>query len=96
VLGRRLLPTSQKSSATSQSLQHFRDVYGIDGRIFEVEVQAESRLIGRTLGDLTSHGRAGWILGVKSGKDLQRLAKVPFWPLWVQNVPLKIMLCHVS
>lgn len=71
LLGRRLLPTSQKRSSTSQSLQHFRDVYGIDGRIFEVEVQEGSRLIDRTLGDLTSHGRAGWILGVQSGKNLQ-------------------------
>jgi di/tricarboxylate transporter len=70
-IGRKLLPASQKSSSTSLNLQHFRDVYGIDGRIFEVEVNKDSRLIGRTLGDLTSHGRAGWILGVKSGKSLQ-------------------------
>jgi di/tricarboxylate transporter len=71
VLGRRLLPVTQKSSGSSQSLQHFRDVYGIDGRIFEVEVKEGSRLIDRTLGDVSSHGRAGWIMGVKSGKDLQ-------------------------
>ena len=71
LLGRRLLPATQKSSGSSQSLQHFRDVYGIDGRIFEVEVREGSRLIDRTLGDIASHGRAGWILGVKSGKDLK-------------------------
>lgn len=71
VLGRRFLPVTQKSLGSSQSLQHFRDVYGIDGRIFEVEVKAGSRLIDRTLGDIASHGRAGWIMGIKSGKDLK-------------------------
>lgn len=71
ILGRRLLPVTQKSSGASQSLQHFKDVYGIDGRMFEVEVQAGSRLIGNTLHELTSYGRAGWILGVKTGNDLR-------------------------
>ena len=52
-------------------LQHFKDVYGIDGRMFEVEVLSGSRLIGNTLHDLSSYGRAGWILGVKTGKDLR-------------------------
>ncbi len=71
ILGRRLLPVTQKSSGSSQSLQHFKDVYGIDGRMFEVEVQPNSRLIGNTLHDLNSYGRAGWILGVKTGNDLR-------------------------
>ena len=71
ILGRRLLPVIQKISGTSQSLQHFKDVYGIDGRMFEVEVMPGSRLVGSTLHDLGSYGRAGWILGVKTGKDLR-------------------------
>jgi len=65
----RLLPVTQKSIGSTKNLQHFKDVYGIDGRIFEVEVQAGSRLIGSTLQDLNSYGRAGWILGVKTGSD---------------------------
>ena len=69
ILGRKLLPVTQKSSGASQSLQHFKDVYGIDGRMFEVEVQEGSRLVGNTLHDLNSYGRAGWILGVKTGND---------------------------
>ena len=59
----RLLPITQKNLGSAKNFQHFKDVYGIDGRIFEVEVQPGSRLIGNTLKDLNSYGRAGWILG---------------------------------
>lgn len=69
LLGRRMLPVTKKKPSLSESLQHFRNIYGIDGRIFEVEVKPGSPLIDKALGEIASHGRAGWILGVKSGNS---------------------------
>lgn len=68
LFGRKMLPVTKKQTGASSSLQYFRDLYGIDGRIFEVEVTQGSPLIDKQLGQLASHGRAGWILGIKSGK----------------------------
>lgn len=69
--GRRMLPVTKKKPGTSESLQYFRSMYGIDGRIFEVEVKEGSELIDKALGEIASHGRAGWILGVKSGNSMR-------------------------
>ena len=38
ILGKRILPVAEKQSLTTENLQHYRDVYGIDGRIFEMTV----------------------------------------------------------
>lgn len=69
--GRKVLPVSKQSSRTTENLQYYRDMYGIDGRMFEFEVSKDSDLAGRNLGEIESHGRAGWILGVKSGGNTQ-------------------------
>lgn len=69
--GRKVLPVSKQSSRTTENLQYYRDMYGIDGRMFEFEVAEGSDLVGRSLGEIESHGRAGWILGVKSGSNTQ-------------------------
>ena len=69
--GNRVLPVSEKKQLTTENLQHYRDVYGIDGRIFEVVVNKDSDLAGRMLGQIGSHGRAGWILGVRTGDNTQ-------------------------
>lgn len=66
ILGKRILPVAEKQSLTTENLQHYRDVYGIDGRIFEMTVEPDSELAGLVLGQVQAHGRAGWILGVKS------------------------------
>lgn len=66
ILGKRILPVAEKQSLTTENLQHYRDVYGIDGRIFEMTVEADSDLAGLVLGEVQTRGRAGWILGVKS------------------------------
>jgi len=56
---------------TTENLQHYRDVYGIDGRIFEVTVGAQSDLAGLALGEVQARGRAGWILGIKSDNNIR-------------------------
>jgi len=71
LFGRKMLPVSKKQTSASDSLQHFRDIYGIDGRLFEVEVGEDSPLIDKRLGDIATHGRAGWILGIKNDNNLQ-------------------------
>ena len=65
LFGNRLLPAAEKQALTTENLQHYRDVYGIDGRIFEVTVEADSDLDGLMLGEVQTRGRSGWILGIK-------------------------------
>ena len=71
VLGKSVLPAAEKQTPTTENLQYYRDVYGIDGRIFEVTVRDESDLAGLMLGEVQAQGRAGWILGIKSGDSVQ-------------------------
>ena len=72
VFGNRLLPVAEKQALTTENLQHYRDVYGIDGRIFEVTVEPDSDLDGLMLGEVQTRGRAGWILGIK-GSGVTRI-----------------------
>ncbi|MBX2849339.1 MAG: SLC13 family permease [Acidiferrobacterales bacterium] len=71
VLGNRVLPETEKKVLTTENLQHYRDVYGIDGRIFEVVVKPGSDLAGLFLGQVGAHGRSGWILGIKTGNNVR-------------------------
>jgi len=71
VLGKRILPVAEKQTLTTENLQHYRDVYGIDGRIFEVTVGEESDLAGLALGEVQARGRSGWILGIKSDNNIR-------------------------
>jgi len=71
VLGKRILPIAEKQTLTTENLQHYRDVYGIDGRIFEVTVGEESDLAGLALGEVQARGRSGWILGIKSDNNIR-------------------------
>lgn len=65
--GNRVLPQAEKKALTTENLQYYRDVYGIDGRIFEVTVNEDSPLAGLALGEVETRGRSGWILGIKTG-----------------------------
>jgi di/tricarboxylate transporter len=69
--GHKVLPEGKKKTLTSENLQYYRDVYGIDGRIFEVLVTEESQLANKMLGEIEQRGRAGWILGVKNDDNIQ-------------------------
>lgn len=71
IFGKRILPAAEKQTLTTENLQHYRDVYGIDGRIFEVTVEPESDLAGLALGEIQARGRSGWILGIKSGDGIR-------------------------
>ena len=71
IFGKKILPLAAKQTLTTENLQYYRDVYGIDGRIFEVTVTADSDLAGLRLGEVQAHGRSGWILGIKSGDSTQ-------------------------
>lgn len=67
--GRVVLPDTKEKFAATDNLRYFRDVYGIDGQTFELRVRRNSDLAGKQLKDVDSHGRAGWILGIRSGGD---------------------------
>lgn len=69
--GKKILPAATKQTITTENLQHYRDVYGIDGRIFEMVVSDESDLVDLMLGQVGTQGRAGWILGIKTGNNTQ-------------------------
>lgn len=69
--GKKILPLAEKQTITTENLQHYRDVYGIDGRIFEMVVGEGSDLDGMMLGQVSAQGRAGWILGIKTGTNTQ-------------------------
>ncbi|MEO0368733.1 MAG: SLC13 family permease, partial [Pseudomonadota bacterium] len=71
LLGKQILPVVEKQTLTTENLQYYRDVYGIDGRIFEVEVTEDSDLVGLMLGQVESQGRSGWILGIKTADTTQ-------------------------
>ncbi len=71
LFGKRILPVAEKQALTTENLQHYRDVYGIDGRIFEVTVGNESDLAGLRLGEIQARGRSGWILGIKNGSKVE-------------------------
>ena len=69
-LGRWILPGSSDRVSASDNLQYFRDTYGIDGQVFELIVTRRSDLAGKKLRDVESHGRAGWILAIRSGYEM--------------------------
>lgn len=71
LVGKRLLPQAEKLALTTENLQYYRDVYGIDGRIFEVTVEPGSPLAGVMLGQVDTQGRSGWILGIKTGTSIE-------------------------
>ena len=71
LLGNKVLPMAEKKLLTTENLQYYRDVYGIDGRIFEVVVNSDSDLAGMMLGQVSTHGRSGWILGIKTANNVR-------------------------
>jgi di/tricarboxylate transporter len=71
-LGHWLLPVGSAKGSAPEPLQYFRDMYGIHSRTWEVTVTKSSDMCGKMLGEIESHGRAGWILGV-SNQDTTRI-----------------------
>lgn len=83
LLGRWVLPASKRETADSTTtMQYFRDVYGIDGSVYELRVTPDSPLVGKTLDDIENRGREGWILAIHNGADL-RVAPSGATEFWV-------------
>ena len=54
LFGRFILPTTKSESSTvgSNTMSYFQDIYGIDYALFEIEVPANSQLVGLMLDDV--------------------------------------------
>ncbi|MDH3637848.1 MAG: SLC13 family permease, partial [Gammaproteobacteria bacterium] len=81
-LGRWILPSASERVSASDNLQYFRDTYGIDGQVFELIVTRRSDLAGKKLREVESHGRAGWILAIRSGHEMS-IAPARETDIWV-------------
>ena len=70
--GRFVLPAASKGNGTSaeDTMQYFKDVYGIDYELFEVEVPEGSDLVGKTLDDVEHQERIR-IVASRRGDDLR-------------------------
>ena len=69
--GRFVLPViKDKPGESGSTLRYFREVYGIEGDVYECVVSRDSPLIGKLLSDVDAAGRAGWIVAVRSGSDM--------------------------
>ncbi|MEM7194998.1 MAG: SLC13 family permease [Pseudomonadota bacterium] len=70
-LGRFVLPViKDKPGESGSMLRYFKEVYGIEGEVYECRVTRESSLIGKTLSDVDAAGRAGWIVATRSGNEM--------------------------
>ncbi len=71
LLGRFVLPViKDKPGESGSMLKYFKEVYGIEGEVYECIVSRDSPLIGRTLSEVDAAGRAGWIVAIRNGHDL--------------------------
>ena len=72
VLGRFVLPVvKDKPQESGITLQYFREVYGIQGDVYEARVATDSPLIGGTISDIEEGGRDGWIVAVRNRDDIR-------------------------
>ncbi len=69
ILGRYLFPTgTTKTLETGDFHRFIKDIYGVSGAIFELRVQKESPMIGRTIGEIEDeNGYEERIIAVNSG-----------------------------
>ena len=70
-LGRFVLPViKDKPGESGNMLKYFREVYGIEGEVYECVVTRESPLVATTLSEIDAAGRAGWIIAIKTGNEV--------------------------
>ena len=73
LLGRFVLPVvKDKPQESGSTLRYFREVYGIEGEVYEAEVRVDSPLVGKSIGDIASGGRAGWSVADVAVRDAPR------------------------
>jgi di/tricarboxylate transporter len=82
LFGKYVLPVAKEKIAASGNMQYFRDVYGIDGQLFELRVTRKSDLAGKQLKDVEARGRAGWILAIRSEGESSITPARDTW-IWV-------------
>ncbi len=71
VAGRFVLPVVKDKPTESGSMLHyFKEVYGIEGEVYECRITRDSPLIGKMLSDVDAAGRAGWIVAVRDGNEM--------------------------
>ena len=69
VLGAYILPKTPSESTTGgDALDYFRDIYGLDYELFEVEVPEGSPLVGKQLDDI-EHAQRIRVIGEHAGGD---------------------------
>lgn len=73
IMGRFVLPKSSGEGSTAgNTVDYFKDIYNLDYELFEVEVPADSNLVGKKLDDVESAERIR-IIASHTGADDQRV-----------------------
>ncbi|HEB81570.1 MAG TPA: SLC13 family permease [Gammaproteobacteria bacterium] len=73
LMGRFVLPKSSGEGSTpGNTVDYFKDIYGLDYELFEVEVPANSKLVGKMLDDV-EHDERIRIIAVHAGADDYRV-----------------------
>ena len=65
--GRFVLPASQASKGKDNAMSYFHNTYDLDYEIFEVEVPADSELVGKQLDDVEHHDKVRVIASTAGG-----------------------------
>jgi len=72
VAGRFVLPTAKKNGSTaSDTMSYFRNVYGLNYKLFEVVIPAGSPLVGKQLDDVEHQCRIRIIAALRGSNDLR-------------------------
>lgn len=66
--GRFVLPSSQGSKSKDDAMAYFRNTYGLDYELFEVEVSEDSELVGKTLDDVEHEDKVRVIASTSGGQ----------------------------
>ncbi|MBE9567278.1 MAG: SLC13 family permease [Proteobacteria bacterium] len=70
LLGKYVLPKSSGEGASSgNTVDYFKDIYGLNYELFEVEVPADSNLVGKMLDDVEHDERIRFIAAHNGGDD---------------------------
>ncbi len=86
-LGKWLLPASSQNSqpAPARTKNYFKDVYGIEGDVFELLVTVDSPMVGMTVGEVEQLPGAPRLLGIRNTEE-PRLAPPSDEMIWVGTV----------
>ncbi|WP_078121912.1 SLC13 family permease [Thiosocius teredinicola] len=66
--GRFVLPSSRDTKSKDDAMTYFRNTYGLDYELFEVEVPEDSELVGKTLDDIEHEDKVRVIASASGGQ----------------------------